>query len=71
MADPPGTIRRIDPDAEAARLIRAHAASAGIREGTVMPVTVDGTVRRVRVTSVETLGNGTVRLTCVPEAAGG
>jgi len=72
MADAPGTFRRIeDPQAEMERLARVHAASAGIREGTVIPVTVNGETRQYRVTSAEILGNGAVRLTCVPEAVRG
>jgi hypothetical protein len=65
-----GTLTRItDPGAEMDRLARKQAAGAGIREGTVLPVTADGKTRQMRVTSIEVLGNNAVRLTCVPEGA--
>lgn len=70
MADTRGTLRPIgDLDAEADRLARRQAAGAGIREQTVIPVTVDGGIRHVRVVAIETLDDGCLSLLCAPEAA--
>jgi hypothetical protein len=66
-----GVLRDIaDPEAEAARLAGQQAAGAGIREGTVLPVTVGGTVRQYRVTAIDVHASGCVSVLCIPQAAG-